>query len=328
MTTEILILTGAGDAHASAVATQLERAGRTVRFFDYGLLPSRGQLIYRAGPGGRRRRVLASGNTEIDLDRVGAIWLRRPTPIAHDVPAQSATFVKAETAEFVSGLLGAVDCTWMPAHPMILRIAECKIDQLWRAERIGFEIPPTLITNSRAEALQFYRDHQGDIVSKVAARPALNVSYPQVCRYTEPVTRMDLLHLGRLGHCPTTFQANVPKRFEVRATVVGGEVFAAEIHSQDSQQASLDWRHYDLGNTPHHSHRLPATVAGQCVALVRDLGLTYGAIDLIVRPDGGYVFIEINPNGQYLWLEEMAGLPISAAIADFLGRATERAMAA
>ena len=52
--------------------------------------------------------------------------------------------------------------------------------------------------------------------------------------------------------------------------------------------------------------------------MVERLGLCYGAIDMILTPDGRYVFIEINPNGQYLWIEQETGLPISAAICDLL----------
>jgi hypothetical protein len=181
-----------------------------------------------------------------------------------------------------------------------------------------------LITNSASEFLEFARAHEGDVIDKVASGGPFERTYPQLVRYTAKLTRRDLAYIGRLRNCPTTFQANVPKRFEVRATVVGSEVFAAEIHSQASRQASQDWRRFDLMNTPHKPHRLPPELARRCVALVHELGLSYGAIDLIVRPDGRYIFLEINPNGQYLWVEELTGLPISAAIADFLTTAARK----
>ena len=65
-------------------------------------------------------------------------------------------------------------------------------------------------------------------------------------------------------------------------------------------------------------HDLPPEVQARCVRLVERLELCYGAIDMILTPDGRYVFLEINPSGQYLWIEKEAGLPISAAICDFL----------
>jgi glutathione synthase/RimK-type ligase-like ATP-grasp enzyme len=114
------------------------------------------------------------------------------------------------------------------------------------------------------------------------------------------------------------FQAYVPKRSELRVTVVGERVFAAEIGSQATHHTRHDWRRYDMAHTPHTPHALPEPVARAAVALVRALGLVYGAIDLVLTPDGDYVFLEINPNGQYLWIEHLTGLPITAAIADHL----------
>jgi glutathione synthase/RimK-type ligase-like ATP-grasp enzyme len=117
----------------------------------------------------------------------------------------------------------------------------------------------------------------------------------------------------------------VPKRVELRITVVGDQVFAAEIHSQKAKRTRIDWRRYDLAHTPHYPHTLPDEVRRSCVELVRRLGLCYGAIDMVLTPDGRYVFLEINPNGQFLWIEQLTGMPISDAICDLLasGRTPE-----
>src|SRR5439155_11640005 len=85
-----------------------------------------------------------------------------------------------------------------------------------------------------------------------------------------------------------------------------------------TNHTKYDWRRYDLEQTPHLPHQLPDDVAQRCVALTERLGVRYGAVDLILTPDGRYVFLEINPNGQYLWIEELTGLPISDAIRDLL----------
>src|SRR5262249_46875973 len=132
------------------------------------------------------------------------------------------------------------------------------------------------------------------------------------------VPKRDLGYAQDVRLCPVIFQAYVPKRVELRVTVVGGRVFAAEIHSQASRRTRHDWRHYDPYQTPHHAHDLPADVEGRCLALTERLGLRYGAIDLVLTPDGRYVFLEINPNGQFLWIEEATGLPISDAVCNVL----------
>ena len=99
---------------------------------------------------------------------------------------------------------------------------------------------------------------------------------------------------------------------------MGERVFAAEIASQSSARTRHDWRHYDVDSTPHTVHQLPPAIERACITLVRSLGLVYGAIDFVLTPDGEYVFLEINPNGQYLWIEHLTGLPITAAIVDHL----------
>ncbi|MDQ3698554.1 MAG: hypothetical protein M3373_11110 [Gemmatimonadota bacterium] len=64
--------------------------------------------------------------------------------------------------------------------------------------------------------------------------------------------------------------------------------------------------------------QLPEKVEALCVELLTELNLCFGAIDIVRAPDGEYVFLEINPNGQWAWVEERTGLPISDAIADLL----------
>jgi hypothetical protein len=95
---------------------------------------------------------------------------------------------------------------------------------------------------------------------------------------------------------------------------------AAEIDSQATNHTRHDWRRYDHDHTPIRPHALPPMQAELCRRLVRRLGLAYGAIDLIVAPDGRHVFVEINPNGQYLWIEDATGLPITEAVCELLCR--------
>ena len=87
---------------------------------------------------------------------------------------------------------------------------------------------------------------------------------------------------------------------------------------QQTNHTRVNWRRYDHHQTPYREHRLPRDVAQRCVQLVERLGLCYGAIDMVLTPDGRYVFLEINPNGQYQWIEDFTGLPISDAICDLL----------
>jgi glutathione synthase/RimK-type ligase-like ATP-grasp enzyme len=211
-----------------------------------------------------------------------------------------------------------MECRWVPAYPRVIHRAQLKAAQLRIAGALGFELPPTLFTNSPEEFLEFYRQHNGNIVSKLAGFSFFDTVGDTFTRYTEVVSQRDVSYARSVQYCPVIFQAYVPKRVELRITVVGRQVFAAEIHSQATNHTRHDWRRYDLYQTPHAVHELPHEVAEMCVRLVEQLGLCYGAIDMVLTPDGRYVFLEINPNGQYLWIEGLTGLPISDAICDLL----------
>ena len=97
-------------------------------------------------------------------------------------------------------------------------------------------------------------------------------------------------------------------------------VFAAAIRSQESRLLRHDWRHHHefASSQFYTAYRLPAKIERLCVRLVRALGLCFGALDLILTPQGEYVFLEVNPNGQWAWIEDFTGLPISDAIAELL----------
>jgi glutathione synthase/RimK-type ligase-like ATP-grasp enzyme len=317
----ILILTAPDDEHADHIAAKLqERAASFVRF-NPAQFPREAEISLSYSPQGESNYTLRLGEEQVDLNSLRAVWYRRPDPpIAHDEIGAEVVraFVKQECNTFVQDLWNSLDCRWLPAPPATVRRTQLKTSQLKVAGKLGFELPPTLVTNSEADLLDFYSQHNGNIVSKLAGFSFLDTVGDTFSRYTEMVTKRDIAYARAVGYCPMIYQAYVPKRVELRITVVGQQVFAAEIHSQTSNHTRHDWRRYDDYQTPHFPHELPDEVKRLCVELVERLGLCYGAIDMVLTPDGRYVFLEINPNGQYLWIEDATGLPISDAICDLL----------
>ena len=316
----ILILTSAGDTHADHVEGLLrDRGASCVRFDPAGFPRARITMAYASD--GPSRCTLRRDDEDIDLGSLGAVWYRRPgAPSAHEDirDEQTRVFVEQESRAFLQDLWQSLDCRWLPGTHATVRDASLKASQLKVAAALGFELPPTLLTNDPADLLDFYRQHDGRIVSKLVAQSIHTTVGPTFARYTELVSKRDLANANALSYCPVILQAYVPKRVELRITVVGRQVFAAEIHSQVSNHTRVDWRRYDDGQTPYRSHALPVGIESCCVALVEELGLCYGAIDMVLTPDGRYVFLELNPNGQYLWIEQETGLPISDAICDLL----------
>jgi glutathione synthase/RimK-type ligase-like ATP-grasp enzyme len=319
----ILILTDDTDVHADRVAHLLTVRGRPYWRFDPASFPAGSSLSIAFGAGGLHARRLVTDEVEIDLDEVEAVWFRRPgrpRPVPELAGTPLGDFIAEESATAVADLWDTLDVRCVPGpRPLVLR-AQHKARQLQLAARLGFELPPTIITTDPSEFLEFFSAHDGRIITKRIGFSQLppTADGDPVGRYTEPVRHRDLIHLDGVRLCPIIVQAYVPKQQELRVTVVGDTVLAAAINSQEANHTRHDWRRYDNARTVIRPYPLPRPVTRACRALVNALGLCYGAIDLILTPDGRHVFLELNPSGQYLWVEEASGLPISEAIVDLL----------
>jgi glutathione synthase/RimK-type ligase-like ATP-grasp enzyme len=321
----ILILSEPGDLHAQGVADKLAQRGAECLWFDHAQFPCSAQISLTYASTGLLQPMLCVQEKMFDLSRITAAWDRRPrAPKAHETITDSLIrhHVEQESAAFLSDLWHTLDCLWLPATNSKVLRAQHKASQLQVAAALGFVIPPTLITNNPQDLLAFYRQHNGQIVSKAFYHATLQCEQrakrPPYGMFAKPVGSRDVGYADTVRYLPTIFQAYVPKEVELRITVVGQQVFAVAIHSQQTRHTRHDWRRYDLAHTPHKPHDLPEQVRGLCLQLVEQLGLCYGAIDMVLTPDGRYVFLEVNPSGQYLWLEKLTGLPISDAICDLL----------
>lgn len=261
---------------------------------------------------------------ELQKDQVKSVWYRKPMPLNIDqqiTNPQVREFIENEYRAFTSGFyLNLSDAFWLN-HPTKNRIASNKLFQLKLAQELGFEIPDTLVTNSPEIAREFYYRHDSNIITKPLDQPYLEADDQYFLIYTHKIEEEDLEKLNLVSNSPTLFQEFIPKKLELRITIVGDKIFTASIDSQASEKTRIDWRNYDFQNVTHASFELPKKVEGLCFQLIKRLGLVFGAIDMILTPDGRYIFLEINPNGQYLWIELLTGLPISEAIARLL---TER----
>ncbi|MEW1847232.1 MvdC/MvdD family ATP grasp protein [Nonomuraea angiospora] len=320
----VLILTGVGDAHAERVADLLTGRGARVTVFDPADFPVSAAVELRHGAGAGGRRLRLGPESTLDLDALTALWWRRPSlPSPHPEltdPAVAA-YAAQECQTLLTGLWEGLTCRrQLPARESVFRRAGHKSLQLAQAAALGFAVPDTVITTDPEAFLDFHDRHDGRIVTKPLHVPFVDGVGGDlyVQRLCDPVSPRDVAYAGGLRFCPVIVQEYVPKRVELRVTVVGRRVFAAEIHSQRTNRTGLDWRRYDTARTPHRPHELPGEVAARCLALMDCLDLAYGAIDLIVTPEGRHVFLEINPNGQWLWIEDLTGLPISRAVCDYL----------
>jgi glutathione synthase/RimK-type ligase-like ATP-grasp enzyme len=223
-------------------------------------------------------------------------------------------FAWSEANEALLGLWYSLDCFWMNP-PLADEVALRKIRQLQVATRVGLTIPETLVTNEPAVALDFIRQYEPGGVIRKAFR-----NIQEAPRTTAVVREPDLSLIGLVRYTPVIFQRFVPARLDLRVTIVDGEVFAAAIESGPEFQA--DYR-TGLASARVTPYELPSPVTERLMEMMDVFNLSYGAIDLRVTPDGEHVFLEVNPAGEYRFISERTGQPISAAIAAALARHAE-----
>jgi len=195
-------------------------------------------------------------------------------------------------------------------------LAEAKPYQLMIARHLGFNVPPTRITSDIHEVTDF--SHRYKLVAKAVSSGYVRTNDGNSAIFTSTVSDDDLLDLDGLAYAPVTFQEHMRKFSDIRVTVVGDRVYAAEILSQGEVSSQVDWRATENPELPHRRHELPAYMVGLCSELVKRFDLVFGAIDLILTERGDYVFLEINPNGEWAWIEDKLGFPIAHDIAEWL----------
>ena len=202
------------------------------------------------------------------------------------------------------------------------RTASSKPLQQHVARRCGLRVPRTYLGSDPVRAEAFARTLWAEgrrCCTKNVESTHVEIGGVKHARLTKLFTDDSLGQLAGLAACPMFFQEYVEKAAEYRVTVVGGEVYACRIESQRAGgKTAVDWRNYNVAATPHYAADLGEAMTGKLVRLVRTLGLTFGAVDLVEDPNGEFWFLEINPQGQWLWIEDLTDLPISMAIARHL----------
>lgn len=324
----VLIITRSDDNQSvNSVVKAIEDRGGSAFRFDTDRFPTEVRLIAEYLTGSERLRLI-SAESELDLSAVTAIWHRRldiGARIPREIDPQLRMASLGESNRTVKGMLDSLKAFRMDPEPVIRR-AENKQAQLQVARDLGMDTPKTLITNDQEAVRAFYRECNGAIVTKMLSSFAVYEEGIEKVVFTNPVSLEDLKDLDGLTLCPMTFQEQIPKALELRATVVGDRIFTAAIDSQVSTLARHDWRKDGAALVSNWERfELPGLLEKQILRLMDHFELNYGALDFILTPDGRYVFLEVNPAGEFFWLEDCPGLPISPAIADLLlGRAFRR----
>lgn len=307
----ILVVSHAADDHAAGVLQALHRLGHAAVLVDTALYPKSARLTQRFD-GAERQYVFSTDRRRIDLGACSVGWWRRPQPytLHPDVAPDAAAFAYSESHEAIAGLWEGLGLRWVNP-PTRDEAAHHKPFQLAVASRVGLAIPRTLITNDPHAARQFI-DELG--TARTVYKTFL--ASEQCWRETRIVRPEELAILDSVRVAPVIFQEYVPAVEDLRVTILGDQLFATAIRAAPGGY-DVDYR-LDIEGARFEPTELSAETERRLITLMRSLGLVYGAVDLRRTPDGREVFLEVNPAGEWLFVEQRTGQPITHAMADLL----------
>jgi glutathione synthase/RimK-type ligase-like ATP-grasp enzyme len=211
-----------------------------------------------------------------------------------------------EWSEAIEGFLSHIPIDRWINHPSRNSLASHKMEQLTRAKAAGLAIPETLVTQDSGALRAFWDECGGAVVVK-----PLGCGYIERDDagedsniYTNSVGLEDIAALDDLPNCPTLFQRKIDKATDIRVVIIGQETTAVAIQGIEADgRQRVDIRRNNMADVEYKLIDLPAALREKLLRIMGSYGLTFAAIDMAIDANGQYVFFEINPNGQWAWLD-------------------------
>lgn len=320
----VLVITGPDDDTGDRVVLELQRLGAPFVRFDLADFPTSVELDATLDEFGSWQGLITVRGRRINLaDIHSVLWWHPNLPSGRDMGAasegESLWLARESTAAL--NVLCALDCKQV-SHPRDTRSSQVKADVLMQAVRAGLTVPPTWIGTQPTAARIFGDCAPAGIVTKTLTTPQILLGGDRVrMLYTAPVDPQALDRAAVLGPCQ--LQHRIDTQYAVRAHVIGPEVIAVRIDAR-SPAAHQDWR-ADYDALSYSPTALPDEVTDGLLALTEHYGLVYAAIDLLVDSEGTIWFVDLNPAGQYGWIEQaLPEIDITRKLARFLTGRTQR----
>lgn len=314
---DVLIITNKEDVTADFIIDEL--INRNANYYRFNTEEIGHELLIDFEP--LEEKIVITDTTidkQIDLLSFKAVYFRRPKLpfLPKDLSIGECNFFINEYNVLLDGIYHLLSSKKWLNNAFNIRNAENKINQLLIAKSFGLDLPKSLITNNENNALIFFKNQS--TIFKPLKYGFINEPEKQSSvLYTNSVDDNFLNNINRIKKMPVYFQKHINKNFDVRVTIVGNKIFPARIDSQSSTDSLIDWRAAS-NILLHEKIELPGDIESKCFKLLEYYKLNFAAIDFILDENDNYIFLEINPNGQWAWIQKLLDYPITQAIVDFL----------
>lgn len=315
----VLLITNNNDVHADAVEAWLRKWSVPYFRFHPDEIATRYTFIFK------HKQIETSFIIEDNQtgksfapNKVGSVWYRRAkAPVVHSNTAiDSQKFFFEELSASISSIYASLSsATWINKISDIA-YANDKINQLSVASNLGFNIPLTIVTNKVEEAFAFYQSQPNGCIVK-SFRPTLVGENTRVFTH-KFADNLKIDDFSSVLAAPTKLQEFIDKKSDVRITLVGDKIFACKIYSQNYDKTKVDFRCADMFDLPHEIFELPKDFEERLLNYANHFNLLSCEFDFAENQNGDLIFLECNPNGQWLWVEIVARINISEIMAKLL----------
>lgn len=313
-----LLIGSADDPHLTSIYQHLEQAGQSVSILDTSreaLLNT--QFSYLSAP---HQLMITQQNQVIQANDISAVFCLLPLYARKGfVSSNEKDFWHFTWREALCGFYAylAEKSFFINRKIFTALAAQNKIHFFQAAKNAGICAPATLIGNNKQDIQTFFNKYP-QVVIKTMHQIYLEYQNEQTMMLVKKVNQADFAQFETQNECPVFLQQAIDKVFDVRAIVVGKQIFGCKIDASQSPVGNLDWRAYDLPNTIHKIFDIPVDIQNKLLKVLEYFELDYACLDLCVDKNGEFWLLDVNPFGRYKWIELAVGLEISQAIAELL----------
>jgi glutathione synthase/RimK-type ligase-like ATP-grasp enzyme len=305
----VLIATKPDDAHSIYTKLALQKKGHGAKLWYTADIPEQQKHSFELKG---NDIIWNSSGVEFEVedeDKFDVVWVRRPRKpmIPSYLHCDDMENAKNENGEFFKTIWRVIapDAHWINPIDKLTGVG-CKLLQLKTAKEVGLNVPDSLFTNNPEKIKKFISacDEGGVIYKPIYPVYWVSDDYLRLT-YTKEINHELLPSDAILQATPGIYQKKISKAYELRITYFGENAIAAKLNSQSHPDAKVDWRSVPCFEIGIEEYNLPEDIHKKCIAFMQKMGVVFGCFDFIVTPEGEYYFLEINEQGQFLWIEEV-----------------------
>lgn len=319
----ILIYSFVGDTHPHYVTWALRQLGHQVETCSVAGLSAHLRSSQRIGAAGGASFHVRNQDEGVVTSEPDVVWVRRIgsyAAIADDIHPSDREVALREAQRFADGAVSWFDDTAFCVNPgRVRRHANSKAIQLKVARTCGLDIPETLISNDPDAIRDFWNDHNKHIIYKPFLQAAWTDGENTMNIYTSILPEHLMSNDKALSSTPGIYQPYIDKAYELRVVFMGDTCITARLDTQVDSRLSRDWRSGNQYKFKVSPDTLPENIREKCKNFMESIGIVFGSFDFIVTPGGDHIMLEVNEQGQFLWLEDRCtDIPMLDAFSRFL----------